>query len=190
MKKLLKFLLYTALVIVALVVLLGVFAKKDYHIERSIEIDAPQAMIYDYIRSFKNFDQWSPWMALDPEMTSSVSGTDGEVGASHTWKGNEKVGEGRQTITALAPDRIDIKTEFVEPFAGTSPTWFKLEPAGSKIKVSWAFDMHAPFSNSFVFEFYAVQCVPKSRIQFIRNLNGDVLSFQMKRPNHCTRVLE
>jgi hypothetical protein len=145
MKKLLKFLLYAVLSIVALVVVLGLFAKKDYHIERSIEIDAPQAMIYDYIRHFKNFDQWSPWTALDPEMTSTVSGTDGEVGALHSWKGNKKVGEGRQTITALAPDRIDIKTEFLEPYAGTSPTWFKLEPAGKKIKVSWAFDMHTPF---------------------------------------------
>ena len=37
MKKLLKFLLYTALAIVALVVILGLFAKKDYHIERSLE---------------------------------------------------------------------------------------------------------------------------------------------------------
>ncbi len=145
MKKLLKFLLYTALGIVALLVILGLFAKKDYHIERSIEIDAPQAMIYDYVRYFKNFDQWSPWTALDPEMTSTVSGPDGQVGAMHTWKGNDKVGEGRQTITAIAADRIDIKTEFIEPFAGTSPTWFKFEPAGTKTKVSWAFDMHAPF---------------------------------------------
>lgn len=171
MKKLLKFLLYTVLAIAALLTVFGLFAKKDYHIERSIEIDAPQAMIYDYIRHFKNFDQWSPWTALDPEMTSSVSGTDGEVGAMHSWKGNDKVGEGRQTITALAPDRIDIKTEFVEPFEGTSPTWFKLEPAGNKTKVSWIFEMHAPFPLNGLMMFTDVEAgVGKDYVMGLENL--------------------
>ena len=145
MKKLLKFLLYTALAIVALVVILGLFAKKDYHIERSLEMDASPAVVYDYVRHFKNFDQWSPWAALDPKMKTTLSGTDGEVGASYAWEGNKNVGKGRQTITAMTPELISIKTEFDEPFESTSPTTIKVEPAGNKTKVTWGFDMHAAF---------------------------------------------
>jgi effector-binding domain-containing protein len=143
--KILKFLLYVALSIGALVVALGLFAKKDYHVERSMVINAPQFMIHDYVRQFKNFNAWSPWSPLDPEMKTEIMGTDGEVGAKYSWKGNDNVGQGQQTITAITPNQIDMKVEFTEPFASTSPSSLKFEPAGEGTKVSWGFDMHVGF---------------------------------------------
>ncbi|MEN9415964.1 MAG: hypothetical protein RLZ62_2268, partial [Bacteroidota bacterium] len=63
--KFIKYLLYFVLGLVALIGLLGIFAKKTYHIERSVEIDAPKALVYEQIRFFKNFNEWSPWLKLD-----------------------------------------------------------------------------------------------------------------------------
>ena len=143
--KLLKILLYIFLGFGSLWVILGLFAVKDYHIERSIEIDAPQELIYEHVRFFKNFESWSPWAKLDPNMKTSISGTDGAVGAVYTWAGNKKVGIGQQTITALGPDRIDTEVKFSEPFESTSPTYLIFEEMGDKTKVTWAFDIHVAF---------------------------------------------
>ncbi|MEQ1744814.1 MAG: SRPBCC family protein [Saprospiraceae bacterium] len=143
--KILKFLLYLILGLGVLWVALGIFGKKDYHIERSIEIDAPKDVVYDQVRLFENFPAWSPWAPLDPNMKTSIEGTDGTVGAVYKWAGNDKVGVGQETITALAPDRIDIKITFIEPFESTSPSYMLFEENDKKTKVTWGFDMHIAF---------------------------------------------
>ncbi len=143
--KIVKILIYTVIGLVAGWLLLGLFAKKDYHIERSLEIDAPKAMVHEYVRYFKNLDAWSPWAALDPHMKTSITGADGQVGAVHKWSGNDDVGEGQQTITALTDDRIDMEVKFLRPFETVSPSYMTFREAGKKTLVTWAFDMHIAF---------------------------------------------
>lgn len=143
--KLLKILLYIALSLTALVCVLGLFAKHDYHIERSIEIDAPHAVVMEQVQLFKNFAKWSPWNSLDPNMKETFEGTDGQPGAVYKWEGNNDVGIGQQTIKMASADRVDIEVKFKEPWETTVPSFFKLEPAGNNIKVSWAIDLHIGF---------------------------------------------
>jgi len=143
--KLLKILLYIGLSLVVLIVALGFIAKKDYHIERSIEIQAPKALIYDQLRYFKNFKVWSPWDKLDPNMQYSISGQDGEPGAVYQWSGNDDVGSGKQTIRQVAPDRIDLDLEFTAPFKSQSKVFYQMDEKGEAVKVSWGFDVHLPF---------------------------------------------
>jgi effector-binding domain-containing protein len=143
--KILKILLYIVLGIVVLLAALGIFGKKSYHVERSIDIAAPKGMVYEYARFFKNFNEWSPWSPLDPKMTSSITGTDGEAGVLYEWKGNEDVGAGTQKITAITADRIDYEVHFKEPFESTSPVFMTFEDKDSLTKVTWGFDMHIAF---------------------------------------------
>lgn len=143
--KILKILLYFVLAVVALVVALGIFGKKSYHVERSMEMAVPKNMAYEYARFFKNFNEWSPWSPLDPKMTSSVTGTDGEVGVVYAWKGNEDVGAGSQKITAMEADRIAYEVRFSEPFESVSPVFMQFEDRDSLTKVTWGFDMHLAF---------------------------------------------
>ncbi len=143
--KILKILLYIILGLGSMWMILGLFAKKDYHIERSMEIDAPKDLIYEHVRYFKNFESWSPWAKLDPKMKTSITENDGTVGAVYTWAGNKNAGSGKQTLTALTPDRIDIEVSFSEPFESVSPTYLSFSENESKTKVTWAFDMHVAF---------------------------------------------
>ncbi len=143
--KMLKILIYLVLGLGVLWVALGLFAKKDYHLERSIEIDAPKELVYGHVQHFKNFETWSPWAPLDPDMKISIEGADGTVGAIYKWAGNDDVGVGQQTITALAPDRIDLEVQFAEPFESTAPSYFIFKENGKKTTVTWAFDMHIAF---------------------------------------------
>ncbi|HNE30604.1 MAG TPA: SRPBCC family protein [Saprospiraceae bacterium] len=143
--KALKILLYIVLGLAALVIALGLFAKGNYHIERSIEIDAPREVVFEQVRFFKNFPKWSPWQSLDPNMKTLVEGTDGEAGAVYVWSGNDKVGEGKQTLKSVTPGRVDIEVNFVKPWESTSPSFIKMDAQGDKTHVSWGFDMHVGF---------------------------------------------
>jgi effector-binding domain-containing protein/uncharacterized protein YndB with AHSA1/START domain len=143
--KLLKVLLYIVLGVAALFAGAGLFARKNYHIERSLEINAPREIVFEQVRSFKNFEKWSPWHGLDPDQKTAFEGTDGEVGAVYRWEGNSDVGKGVQTMKAIRPDRVDIEVRFTEPWESTSPTFFTLEEKGEKTRVTWGFDMHVAF---------------------------------------------
>ncbi|MBL7775478.1 MAG: SRPBCC family protein [Saprospiraceae bacterium] len=143
--KLLKTLLYIILGLGAAWVILGLFAKKVYHIERSMPIDAPKEMVYEQVRYFKNFETWSPWSQLDPRMETSISGPDGQVGAVYTWNGNDAAGSGQQTITAIHPDRIDLDVHISKPFASQSPSYLRFEERGDTTVVHWIVDFQIAF---------------------------------------------
>ena len=83
--KVLRILLYIVLALVALFLVVGLFAKKDFHMERSAVIDAPKNLVYDQVRLFSNIRIWSPWTGLDKNLQSSIAGEDGAVGAIYSW---------------------------------------------------------------------------------------------------------
>lgn len=140
--KLLKGLLYFFLGVAALVVVMGLFARKKYHIERSIEIEAPREVVFEQIRLIKNYEKWSPWHDLDLNMKTSLEGEDGTVGTIYRWEGNEDAGKGSQRITAIhAPDRIDLEVSLLDPWKSSSPMFFTLEDKTPKTRVTWGFDM-------------------------------------------------
>jgi effector-binding domain-containing protein len=147
MKKVLKFLLYTVLAIAALVVVMGIFAKKDYQITRSIEIDAPKFIVMDQVRFFKNHPNWSPWSALDPQMKTSIEGTDGEPGAVYRWDSSVKnVGKGHQTITAVTADHVGSDIVLQSGWFSTGmPARMTVTTAEKNTKAEWHLDFHVPF---------------------------------------------
>src|SRR5947208_11820724 len=62
------------------------------------------------------------------------------VGAGYAWRGNDKVGEGRMTITeAAAPTAVSYRLEFIKPFASVASTSFTLRPEGDHaVTATWA----------------------------------------------------
>ena len=141
--KALKILLYIVLGIGALWMILGLFAKNEYHIERNAEIKAPREVVFEQVRLFKNFKNWSPWHVYDPNMKTTITGTDGEPGAVYSWSGNDDVGTGHQILKSVTPGRVDFEVKYSD--WGNSPAYFILEEKGEKTNVTWALDMYVPF---------------------------------------------
>lgn len=146
MNKFLKFLLYTIGGIAVLVIALGLFAKKNYLIERTIEIKAPREVVYEQMRLFKNHDKWSPWAGLDDNMRVTISANDGQIGATYDWEGNEDVGKGRRTLVMATPDSMRFEVHRMEPWDNISPEkiWLNAKE-DSLTHVTWQFDMHVGF---------------------------------------------
>ncbi len=124
---------------IALVLILALFTKKGYSIQRKIVIHRPVTEVYDFLRHIKNQDIFSKWVQSDPGMQKIYKGNDGEVGFVYGWNGNKQAGEGEQEIKKLEPNKlIDLEVRFVRPFKAVAQTPFAVQDNGDgKTTVTW-----------------------------------------------------
>ena len=110
----------------------------QFTVERSIKIAAPASTVYANLDDFHKWEAWSPWAKLDPNMKTTYSGADKGVGATYSWTGDDKVGEGVMKITENRPDElVKIDLDFIRPFAAKNVTEFRLKPDGNQTEVTW-----------------------------------------------------
>lgn len=130
----------TLLLLLTAFVVIGFFLPDRVHVERSINIFAPQELIYKEVSGFKNFNVWSPWHADDPKAKYFYSSIANGVGAKMTWQGDpKKVGTGSQEIVeANNSDFVKTKLVIGEKDGGYA-TWH-LYPNGKGVKVVWSMD--------------------------------------------------
>lgn len=135
--------------IIAVVVLILAMALAQpgaFRVTRSVAIQAPAEKIYPLISDFHHWPQWSPWEKLDPAMRRTLAGAPSGQGAIYSWEGNDAVGAGRMEIVAAAPSsRVEIKLDFLKPFAAHNRTVFELAPEGGATRVTWTMSGPSPF---------------------------------------------
>jgi uncharacterized protein YndB with AHSA1/START domain len=126
------------------VLIIGVIAaallkSPEFRVERSLVIAAPAEKIFPWFNHPRKFNEWNPWVKMDPAAKNTYSGPESGVGAVSSWDG-EKVGKGSATITESQPnERIVERMDWLEPMAGTSTVEFTFKPEGEgKTKVTWA----------------------------------------------------
>ena len=138
MKKALKYAGIIFLLMVAFVLVAGLFVKKNYHLERSVSINATHDSVWNYVCTLSNMQKWSPWLDLDPHVQTSIQGTDGTAGAVYTWNGNKDVGSGTQTITKIQPQQlVETHLHFLKPVDGEADTFTRLVNEAGATKVTW-----------------------------------------------------
>ncbi|MBK7975311.1 MAG: SRPBCC family protein [Deltaproteobacteria bacterium] len=132
----------------AVVLLVIVIATRpaDFKVSRSRTLAAAPEVVFAWLDDFHRWHDWSPWEKLDPGMKREVGGAPSGTGATYHWVGNDKVGEGRMTITDSQPPRtVTIRLEFLKPFAATNTTLFELAPSGTGTTVTWTMSGHNNF---------------------------------------------
>jgi hypothetical protein len=136
----LKKILIGLAVIIALFLIFVAMRPDTFHVERSANMSAPPEAVFPFVNDLHKWSEWAPWDKLDPNMKKDYEGGPGP-GAKYHWVGNDKVGEGRMTITeAHAPNKVGIKLEFIKPWEATNATTITIMPAGVGSKVTWAMD--------------------------------------------------
>lgn len=113
-------------------------ATDTFTIERTTTIDAPAATVYGLLADFHQWDRWSPWEDIDPQMQRTFSGAESGEGAVYEWAGNRKAGAGRMEITdASEAAVVTIDLRFLKPFKAHNTTTFTLNEDGGTTAVSW-----------------------------------------------------
>ena len=148
---LLKKILKVAGIIIAIPLVIAIFLKKDYAVERSITIHKPVNEVFAYIKLLKNQNNYSKWATMDTSMAKSYKGIDGTVGFVSAWDSkNEEVGTGEQEILKiLEGERIDFQLRFIKPFEATEAAYMSTEAvAPDQTKVKWGFNGHMSYPTN------------------------------------------
>ena len=131
-------------ILIVIAILIVVFAvvvslrPGEFKVTRSATIPAPPEAVFPHVNDLHNWDAWSPWAKLDPAMQSTFDGPAAGNGASMAWSGNNKVGQGRMTITESRPHEfVQFRLEFFRPFKATNTAEFGFKAQGGQTVVSW-----------------------------------------------------
>lgn len=135
----LKKLLLGLLAIIIVFLVIAALQPADFRISRTATIAAPPAAVFEQINNFQRWNAWSPWARLDPNAKNTFDGPPAGVGAGFAWAGNNKVGEGKMTITDSQPsERVVMRLEFTKPFVATNTAEFALKAEGNQATVTWS----------------------------------------------------
>ncbi|HEY4628905.1 MAG TPA: SRPBCC family protein [Flavobacterium sp.] len=140
-----KKILIALAILIAIPLIVALFVKKVYAVEREITINKPKQEVFDYVKLLKNQDHYSKWATMDPKMKKSYRGTDGTVGFVSTWESKvDSVGVGEQEIKKIVEgERIDFELRFIKPFEATEPAFMTTEAVSeNQTKVKWGFSGH------------------------------------------------
>src|SRR3954463_11738541 len=105
-------------------------------VEREVVVAAPPEMVLEYVSDLRRWPEWSPRERLDPEVRRTYGGPARGVGSSYYWSGNERIGQGRLTVTAAAEDKVEVERELKQPSAVESDLEFRAVAAEGGSRVS------------------------------------------------------
>ena len=104
---------------------------------RETHIAADPARVHALINDFRNWQQWSPWEGLDPDLHREYSGPEQGVGAHYAWRGNRRAGEGSMEIVSSNPQQIGIRLAFLKPWKAQNDVTFAIVPDNGGSDVAW-----------------------------------------------------
>jgi hypothetical protein len=142
--------------VVLLLLIVGLFTKKDYTIGRDIIINKPKAVVFDYLRYLKNQNKFNVWARMDPAMKTTFTGTDGAQGFISAWESdNKNVGMGEQEILKIVDgERIDYEIRFLKPFKSTSWAYITTTSLNdNQTRVYWEFNGNMKYPTNLMMFF-------------------------------------
>ena len=139
-------LLYVAGGLLVLLIGLAIFVQTrsgEFHVARSMQIDAPPEVIFPHVNNLAAWEAWSPFEKLDPNMTKSLEGPSEGVGSVYRWSGNSQAGAGSTTIVDSVPNQlVQMDLHMTTPMKCQNEVRFTFEPKDGGTLVTW--DMRGP----------------------------------------------
>jgi len=126
--------------IIALLLVIALFMKKEHYVKREIVINAPRQKVFDYIKLLKNQDEFNKHAMAGEDRKREFKGTDGTVGYIYSWSGNKDAGVGEKEIkNIIEGKRIETEIRFVKPMAAVASIVMETESlSGNQTNVSWS----------------------------------------------------
>ena len=132
-----KKILYGLLGLIIVLTIVGFFLPGKLEIERSMVINAPAQYAFEEVDVLQNWNKWSYWNTLDPNMKVSYSEQPNGVGAYYSWE-SEQMGPGKLNITeSVTNSSIKADLDFIEQ--GTAKAWYNFQPESEGTKVTMGF---------------------------------------------------
>ena len=135
----LKWLFYLIAAIALIVVGASFLLPAQAVVTRSIEIAAPPDKVFAIVGDLRNFNEFSPWADLDPNIEYTFEGPESGLGQQMNWSSEHAdVGKGSQTIIRYEPPTF-VETQLDFGVRGKPVSSFELVPTTSGTRVTWVF---------------------------------------------------
>jgi uncharacterized protein YndB with AHSA1/START domain len=135
-----KWLMRAVLAVIVLTLLfvgIGFLLPSQFHVERSVVINAPAEKVYALISDPREWKRWTVWNRRDPAMRIEYAGPPSGVGARWAWQSKTE-GNGEMEFTeAVPPNRLGYRLSFPE-FGMHSKGLLRVVPDGAGVRVSWS----------------------------------------------------
>ena len=165
------------MLLVVVVVIVASLQADQFRIQRSGTMQVPPEKVFPLLNDFHEWQRWSPWEKIDPNMERTYFGARSGVGAAYEWKSDKKnVGSGRMEILeSTAPSGLKIKLDFMVPFEAHNMAEFELVPQGSATQVNWIMSGPRPFMLKIMCLFMSMdKMVGKDFEKGLANLKAEV----------------
>jgi hypothetical protein len=126
--------------IIALLLIIALFMKKEHYVKREIVINAPRQKVFDYVKLLKNQDEFNKHAMAGPDRKREFRGTDGTVGYVYAWSGNKNAGVGEKEIKNIIDGKkIEMEIRFIKPMAVRASIIMETESlSDNQTKVYWS----------------------------------------------------
>ncbi|MCI0540245.1 MAG: SRPBCC family protein [Verrucomicrobiales bacterium] len=132
-----KILIGLAALLVVLLIVIAV-QPSEYRVSRTALLAGPPSALFEHVSDQRKFNQWNPWLKLDPNAKVEYTGAATGVGSVCSWHGDKNVGVGSATITESRPgELVRFRMDWKEPMSGTGTVDFTFKPDGDKTAVTW-----------------------------------------------------
>ncbi len=120
-----------------------------YTVIKSITINAKHSVVFNNISDLTNWQHWSPWACLDPNMSTNCRRD------YLSWE-SKIMGIGNMRVISQNSSEIKIDLNFIKPFKSQADITFKIEETKSDTNVTWQMDSKLPFFMCFFKKMFQV----------------------------------
>ena len=111
---------------------------EKYSLQTSIVIDAPAKKIYDVMVDLNRFDEWNPFMSMDPTTTTKVTQSKPGPGSLYEYEG-KRIGRGQQVVLSVEKPTLIVSemSFFGKKKTNTANIEFRIHEETSGTLVTW-----------------------------------------------------
>ncbi len=126
------------LAVVALVLLVGLFLPRTFHVERSIDVQAGAEAIYPDLAGLRRWPEWTVWNKdMDPGLELTYGSPDTGEGAEYSWRG-PKLGNGQLKLLKANPTNGIAYALSFDNGSMVSEGAITLEKVAGVVRVTWS----------------------------------------------------
>lgn len=144
------------LALLVLFVVVGFLLPSDYHIERSVEIEAEPARVHALVGDLQRWPDWTPWQEIDPSIETIYGEVTSGVGAHQSWSG--KSGGGKLTFTKCDPETGVAYDMYFDGDDNLVLGEMRYEAAGGGTRVTWT--MSGEFGANLIGRYFGLMMGP------------------------------
>jgi uncharacterized protein YndB with AHSA1/START domain len=111
---------------------------EKYSLQTSVVINAPAKKIYDLMLDLNRFNEWNPFMSMDPTTTTKVTQSKPGPGSLYEYEG-KRIGRGQQVVLSAEKPNVIVSemSFFGKKKTNTAIIEFRIQEESAGTLVTW-----------------------------------------------------